>query len=115
MICPAVISTYHGSCDGHVTAVPGSYNDKVNKMPLFRAWVSPRCLVFVSLTKQSVGDGKIVLSTFGEKQNSIGVDVTNAFLSYCALPDVLIPADPGIKVTQENNLIRLGDSGQCLI
>ncbi len=110
MICPAVICTNHGPSVVHVTAISGSYNDIVNEMPLFGTGMSPRCLKFVFLTKESIRDDEIMFNTIAEKHNSSSVDVSDAFLSYSALPEVLIPANPGIEVSEENNLIFLGDS-----
>ncbi len=115
MICPAVIRTNHGPCDVHVTAIPGSYNDIVNEVPLFGAGMSPRCLKFVFLTKESISDDEIMFNTIAEKHNSTSVAVSDAFLSYSALPEVLIPANPGIEISKKKNRIFLGDSRQCLV
>lgn len=115
MICPAVICTDHGPCDVNVMELPGSYNDMVNETPLFGAGMSSRCLKFVFLTKESICDDEIMLNTIAEKHNSTNVDVSNTFLSYSALPQVLIPANPGIEVSKENNLIFLGDTRQYLV
>lgn len=54
----------------------------INEMPPFVVGVPPRCFEYICLAEESVRDGKVVLSTFGEKNNSIGVDVANAFLSF---------------------------------
>ncbi len=115
MICPAVICTNHGPCVVHITDIPGSYNDIVNEMPLFGTGMSPRCLKLVFLAKESISDDEIMFNTIAEKHNSTSVDVSNAFLSYSALPEVLIPANPGIEISKENNLIFLRDSRQCLV
>ncbi len=56
-----------------------------------------------------------MFNTITEEYNSISVDVSDAFLSYSAIPEVLIPANPGIEVSKENNRIFLGDSRQCLV
>ncbi len=67
-------------------------------MTLFGTGMSPRCLKFVFLTKESISDDEIMFNTIAEKLNSTSIDVSDAFLSYSALPEVLIPANPGIEV-----------------
>lgn len=61
--------------------------------------------------EKSVSDGKVVLSTFDEEKNSIGVYVADAFLSYCASLKVVVP-NPGIEVPKKNDLILLWDACQ---
>ena len=46
------------------------------------------------MAEKSVIDGKVVLRTFDEKKNSIGVDVANGFLSYSVSPKVVVPGPP---------------------
>ncbi len=105
----------HGPRNVHILPVPGSYNDIINEMPMFRAGVSPGCLKFVSLVEKTVSDGEVILSTFAEKQSFVGVNFPSALFSYGAPPDVLVPTNPGIEVSQENDLVFLGNFGQCLI
>lgn len=70
MVCPAVIYAEHGTCGVHIFTDPCHL---VNEMSMFRVRMSPGRLIFILLVEKSIV--MVMLSTFAEKQNTIGVQM----------------------------------------
>lgn len=65
----------------------------VEEVPVLRVKVSPASLAFVTLSKDDVHDEKIVLHTFAQEKDDIGIGFLYSFLLSDATPEFQVIPD----------------------
>ncbi|KYO44871.1 hypothetical protein Y1Q_0022954 [Alligator mississippiensis] len=76
----------------------------------------PSCgpeLVF--LAEDGVHHDQAMLGLFVQEQDTIGIGLPHAILANSSTPDFMVMSNPGIEVTQENDLVIPGYGGKGVV
>lgn len=81
--------------------------DLVKEVPVFGLRMFLGGLKFVTLPKDGICDEQVMLHTFAEEENTIGGYISHPFFAYSAAPELGVPSDSNIEISQEDEFVCL--------